>query len=275
VIWLTWRQHRLAIVVAVALLVALTAAVTVLGVETSALSREVGPDRIQAAQRAGTIQQAWNLVWVVLLVLPVLAGVFLGAPLLAQDLERRTHRLLWTQGVTRRRWLVGKLGVVLAAVVLAAGLFGVVDQLAIQTHWTTPGGWSQGRWNDFDQSGLALPAYLVFAIVLGIAVGAVVRRTLLAMVITFAAYVTVRPVVEAFLRPNYMPPLRYQGSLSVQFASSSWISGFGPGTQDTQVFFYQPGDRFWAFQGIEAGLFLALTLLLLGLTWVMVLRRQA
>jgi hypothetical protein len=33
---------------------------------------------------------------------------------------------------------------------------------------------------------------------------------------------------------------------------------------------YQPGDRFWTFQGIEAGIFLALAALLVGLTvyWV-------
>jgi hypothetical protein len=43
-----------------------------------------------------------------LAVLPALAGLFVGAPLLARELEQGTHRFAWTQGVTRRRWLLSK-----------------------------------------------------------------------------------------------------------------------------------------------------------------------
>ncbi len=38
---------------------------------------------------------------------------------------------------------------------------------------------------------------------------------------------------------------------------------------------YQPADRFWPFQLIESGIFLALTLLLLPATWLLVRRRTA
>jgi ABC-type transport system involved in multi-copper enzyme maturation permease subunit len=38
---------------------------------------------------------------------------------------------------------------------------------------------------------------------------------------------------------------------------------------------YQPGDRFWAFQGIEAGIFLALTAALIAVTAVTLLHRDA
>lgn len=38
---------------------------------------------------------------------------------------------------------------------------------------------------------------------------------------------------------------------------------------------YQPGDRFWAFQGIEAGIFLILAAALIAVTAVMLLRRDA
>ena len=36
---------------------------------------------------------------------PLLLGVFWGAPLLAREFEAGTHNLAWTQGVTRRGWL--------------------------------------------------------------------------------------------------------------------------------------------------------------------------
>ena len=43
-----------------------------------------------------------------LVFLPALIGVFVGAPLLARELEHGTYRFAWTQGVTRRRWLLSK-----------------------------------------------------------------------------------------------------------------------------------------------------------------------
>jgi hypothetical protein len=40
--------------------------------------------------------------------LPGLAGVFIGAPLVAREVEDGTWRLAWSQGVTRRAWLRGQ-----------------------------------------------------------------------------------------------------------------------------------------------------------------------
>ncbi len=55
----------------------------------------------------------------VLQVVPVLAGVLIGAPMVARELESGTFRLSWTQGCGRTRWLIARL--VLVAVLLAAG----------------------------------------------------------------------------------------------------------------------------------------------------------
>src|SRR6185369_14593823 len=43
---------------------------------------------------------------------PVLVGVFFGAPLVAREVEQGTHRLVWTQGVTRLQWALAKFGLV-------------------------------------------------------------------------------------------------------------------------------------------------------------------
>jgi hypothetical protein len=54
---------------------------------------------------------------------PALIGIFWGAPLVARELETGTHRLAWTQTVTRRRWVVTKLALAgLASVVVAGAL---------------------------------------------------------------------------------------------------------------------------------------------------------
>jgi len=34
--------------------------------------------------------------------------LFIGAPLLAREFEHGTFRLAWTQGISRRRWLLSK-----------------------------------------------------------------------------------------------------------------------------------------------------------------------
>jgi len=55
----------------------------------------------------------------------------------------------------------------------------------------------------------------------------------------------------------------------------SGTSGTRPGCVDRYTVTYQPGDRFWPFQLIESGIYLGLTVLLLGATWLLVLRRAA
>ncbi len=41
---------------------------------------------------------------------PLLIGMFWGAPLVSREFETGTFRLAWTQGVSRSRWLAVKLG---------------------------------------------------------------------------------------------------------------------------------------------------------------------
>src|SRR6185369_4964630 len=48
----------------------------------------------------------------VVIVVPALIGAFWGAPLIAREFEAGTHRLVWTQSISRNRWLAGKLAVV-------------------------------------------------------------------------------------------------------------------------------------------------------------------
>lgn len=60
---------------------------------------------------------------------PVLIGMFLGGPLLAQEYERGTVRLVLTQSVSPRRWLLTRLAVPGATVLVATAV------LAALTSW--------------------------------------------------------------------------------------------------------------------------------------------
>jgi hypothetical protein len=55
-----------------------------------------------------------------------------------------------------------------------------------------------------------------------------------------------------------------------------WVLGIGGNAQGTQnVFTYQPADRFWTLQFIEAGIFVALTAAALGAAVWLLHRRPA
>ena len=61
-----------------------------------------------------------------LLVVPLLIGMFWGAPLISREFEAGTFGLAWTQGVTRTRWLAVKLGLGAVASAAIAGLLSLI-----------------------------------------------------------------------------------------------------------------------------------------------------
>ena len=103
---------------------------------------------------------------ILLVLLPMLVGLFLGAPLVAREVEQGTHRLVWTQGVSRLRWATTKFGLItLFGLALAAGY------AVLLTWWIEPplGCRSRLEWLVFDLQGVVPLAYTLFAIALGIA----------------------------------------------------------------------------------------------------------
>ena len=67
-----------------------------------------------------------GLLGLLLLVVPLLIGMFWGAPLVSRELETGTFRLAWTQGVSRTRWLAVKLGLGALTSMAAAGLLSLM-----------------------------------------------------------------------------------------------------------------------------------------------------
>ena len=108
-----------------------------------------------------------------LILVPALLGAFVGAPLVARELEFGTYRLVWTQAVSRRRWLVSKTALLAAATVLGAGLLAI-----LVTWWRHPFAALDGRLglNVFEIEGVVVPAYAVFALALGVLAGTLLRR---------------------------------------------------------------------------------------------------
>jgi hypothetical protein len=210
VIWLAVRQFRLQAVVALVALVTLGVLVAVVGTQLlhdyHATVTGCGAHADCSSATAALINQydKWS-TWfgVVVLVLPGLLGIFWGAPLLARELETGTFRLAWTQSISRRRWTLTKLGLLGLASMVAAGLCTL-----LVTWWASPlDQIGAGPFTTFDQRGLVPVGYALFAFALGVAAGAVIRRTLPAMGATLVAFVAVRLAVYEWVRPHYMAPL--------------------------------------------------------------------
>src|SRR5687767_15095209 len=120
--WLTWRQLRTRVWLGLAALAALAITLAVTGPDLASLYDSIpGPDcdaacRASAGALVGRARDSagWygvlsEVIDTVLLVLPVLVGIFWGAPLVARELETGTYQLVWNQSVTRTRWLATKL----------------------------------------------------------------------------------------------------------------------------------------------------------------------
>jgi hypothetical protein len=121
--WVTWRQHR-ATLLGLGLFLAVVAAVTYLtGIEPQGLSASFQDRCLRGStwipQCGSLFSQLRGADYGPLLV-PLAVGMFLGAPLLAQEYATGTARFAWTQSTGRGRQLASKLTVLgLAAGVLA------------------------------------------------------------------------------------------------------------------------------------------------------------
>ena len=139
-IWLTWRQHRKQLFFAVLGLIVVAGLMFPTGRQMHrAFDRDVASclaaeGHTEFARHDNEAYQACRLaaerftgeysslifLAVLFALLPLFVGLFFGAPLVAREVEHGTHRLVWTQGVTRTRWALAKFGLVGAAVLVLA-----------------------------------------------------------------------------------------------------------------------------------------------------------
>lgn len=316
---LLWRQHRHQFAIALAALAAF--AVLLLGSGPSL--NDTYRSALQACRAAGDcgglsdnlFKTDWDrflLVAVLLTVaVPVVLGVFWGAPLVAREAEAGTLKLAWTQAITRRRWFAGKTALfVAAAVVWGAAVGGLV------TWWSQPfNSLHQNRFDfgQFDTQGIVPIGYAVFAVALGILCGARLRRSLPALAVTLGAFTAVHLAITYGLRPHYLPAVTatvpfgtmvHTGPGSVWYLSNTLLNPAGQNTHGVvnlkaancagsladsrsaaarclaahgwrYLASYQPANRFWTFQGIETGIYLALAALMIAIAYRLVTRRDA
>jgi ABC-type transport system involved in multi-copper enzyme maturation permease subunit len=343
--WLIWKQHR-RLFAMLATAIVLYAA---LAIPTGLHFWDTYQQALASCGKSNTcdqlsnelFQSAWesnlnpsgpsgavNVVVLLVLAVPFLLGMFVGVPLITREYSDGTNLLVWTRSVSRRKWLTVKLVWVLLATAIFAVCFTVLT-----TWWSKSGNALYADRFDtlkFGMQNLAPVAYALFAVALGIALGAWLKRVLLAIGLTLAGLLVLQIVIGGFVRPHYNAPITVtasltQSALSAKLPSGAWLisrrfvdqhgsvssSPFdlpdwppqcqaldqqqeqapvaggpkppGPADIDNcliaagyrQIGTYQPSSRYWEFQWIEAGIYLAMAAMAICATYWLVLKRDA
>ncbi len=257
------------------------------------------------------LQDLSNLV----IVVPALIGIFWGAPLVARELETGTNLLVWTQGVTRRRWLTAKLCLVGLTSMAVAGLVSLMI-----TWWSSPfDRVGMTQFSAFSGRGVVPIGYAAFAFALGVTAGLLVRRTVPAMATSLVVFVAARVAFTFWVRPNLETKIRTisplhmipgmgfdqtnNGPLSVTGGhpgdwvfSDQLINRAGHAVSGNflsqaacltnrgffacigklrEVVVYQPASRYWTFQWYETAIFITLGLILGAVSLWWIRRRNS
>jgi hypothetical protein len=335
VTWFVWRQYRTSAAISAALLAAFAVLLVITGLQMAAQFHAAVAPCLAAndcQRRAGNLSLGSGPIGILVeftLAVPAVLGMFIGAPLVAREIETGTGQFAWTQSVTRRHWLAVKVGWLLLAALAWGGAVA-----ALVTWWSGPrnaaylNAFNPGT---FDVQGIMPAAYSLFAMALGIAAGTLIRRVLPALGVTLGGYFGVRLIIMGWVRQHYMTPVTTtfgldkaaylakgafwqlahgyrgpNGPLTLPTGGGNEIpivgggfplsdvpaacltqgshSGAVPGPHTlsclaqhgfTQYVTYQPADRYWPFQFIETGIFVALAAVLIAVTFAVINRRDA
>jgi ABC-2 family transporter protein len=306
-IWLSWRLHRAAVFTFTVIIGGLAALYLLDSVRLHDLYAASDLDRcigvlndtscatrrtVFLAENLGLVQQTNYVVDVVTGAL----GVFLGATMVSTEFERGTWQWIWTQRISRTRWLTVNVAVMAVIVVGLGATLG-----AAYTWWDRPVAAQTGPFTNiavFDNTPLMCAVFGLFAFAVGVAASAFLRRTLAAIGVTVAVFLVTRFTVLYWLRERYMPPVvvespANQAGRPLGFDArdwsfhSVWVDASGHEVSSTDVarlissdlnpaaaghqwyevlqqngiHYYtlvQPYQRGGTFQLIEAGIFLTL-----------------
>jgi hypothetical protein len=255
--WVSWRQRRVALITVAIVLAALSLYLLIMGLQIRSGYAGVTGCHPASSTRCGILMSNFTVTYyqsfgapmfdnigkpngvsALLLAVPVLLGVFAGAPLLARELETGTFRFAWTQGCGRLRWALAQLALPAIALTAAAGAFSVLFSWYMRPFtalFDSGRGKSAMQPTEFPVHGVAFAAWTLAAFAIGAFAGVTIRRTAPAIAAAMAAWVALALATAVFLRPHYEAPLRTSGgaphqqpaSLTNSWVLSSWTTGPG------------------------------------------------
>lgn len=310
--WVTWRQHRTVLLVLTGAIAACALILFYYGRQmhtdftsfdlSSCLPGHSPKDCTFATQEFHSDQNRVSQLMAAFLPLPIIFGLFIGAPLLAREYESGTYRFAFTQGAGRTRWMVTKISLLTVFTIVATTAFTLVVMW-----WYAPLVPLYGRLGNTgiqEIYGLVFVGRAVFALALGILAGALFRRVVPAIGATLVVWVAVVIPSITAVRPHLMSPLTLVNGSDPNgwVITDVWKSPTGSVLSYDQVntleytaaqaghkldltsylaqkgythtVTYQPAGRFWDFQAIEAGGLVVVSIILfIAAVWLV--RRRA
>lgn len=229
-------------------------------------------------------------------VFPVVAGLLLGGPIVARELESGTARLAWSLSPSRLRWFGQRVLPILAMALLAALAVGLTADAL--THLLRPSVDLDASFVGFRSRGLLVAVQGLLVASIALAMGAILGRTVptivLGLVLVFAIGAAVDKVQRGVLTneavlgddSGYSDDNLYidsrlrmpDGAIVTWDELSALYPQYANGWDETSriqnVTLYIPGSRYHDVERREAFALGGLALLFVGIAAVAVVRRR-
>lgn len=233
--WLTWRINRFEILFVLALAALLGVSAWVLADQIRGLGltealcwpRDTDTYDYATPECDRLMESFWpltsqaSLIRVVLTIAPALLGIILGVPVVARELELRTASFSWALTPSRGRWLLARFLPMVPVGIVALALIGCAGTTLFDALWL-------GRYGpdltEVAAQGVALVARGLAAVAVALLIGALVGRTMPALLIA----VVVLAGWGLFVVPRAQAVLAEQRSTWVHSNDDSWIDGDSP-----------------------------------------------
>jgi hypothetical protein len=234
--------------------------------------------------------------------LPLVVGMFVGAPMFARDFEEGSQRFALTQGTGRIRWVASRLALTAAICLPLASLVGLLGWWLLAPYrgpaFYGGGPWAGGR-ELMTVTPVLLTGWTLLGLAIGVTLGMLLRRTvraiaatgtLLAVLMVFAV-LQLRPLLLSIdpVRVRNTSPLGTytvttyftgpDGHILSTAALNQLVAHIPPKVAAANseltwyaarhVYFwlaYQPASRYWLFQFAELGVLVLVSALLVALT---------
>ena len=320
--WLTWRLHRTEAAIGIPLFAGLLV-IMLLATQSVDSAYDAARDGDCFGNGQGLLcserlaayfdrSLAWSRLTTLLHGVPLAVAALLAIPTL-QELERGTHRLAWTQSISRRRWSLSRIGFAVAVATVVAVIWALT---AADWRASMFRGEERGfAQNAFELSPAVLVGYGLFAAALALAATVVIRRLFPVLALLAVGFIGTRVFTTFVLRERYRAPIeetipaaddigQFTEFEDRWIIDESWVSGTGerlswervnqlctPGAneQSTETFYQQclghnglhyfrafhPTDRVGQFQLIETALYLGLAAALFAFAYWWLTRRSA
>lgn len=125
-----------------------------------------------------------GLSYGLLVFLSFTAGVFLGVPIVAREVERGTTRLAWSLSPSRTRWFLARMVPILVVLGVVTFIGGIAADQFVGA--TTPNVDLSNAFTAFGFRGLLIASRALFIFGVAVLVGAVMARALPAVILTAA-----------------------------------------------------------------------------------------